>query len=100
MADFLYFFYCLQTIAHEIGHTLGMDHDFDTKKYNAGQGYVYRKYQKSKKDCKGLMDYLDNGVGWSACSARDFSRYLTSAGTKKPCLNYGNNKLYKIYDKL
>ena len=88
MADFLYFFYCLQTIAHEIGHTLGMDHDFDTKKYNAGQGYVYRKYQKSKKDCKGLMDYLDNGVGWSACSARDFSRFLTKGGTTNPCLNY------------
>ena len=56
------------------------------KKYNAGQGYVYRKYQKSKEDCRGLIDYIDDGVGWSACSARDFSRYLTSAGTKDPCL--------------
>merc|ERR550539_2008352 len=77
-----------EIIAHEIGHNLGMDHDFDQKKYNAGQGYVYRKYQKSKKDCRGLMDYIDDGVGWSACSARDFSRYLTSAGTTNPCLNY------------
>ena len=98
MADLLYLSNCLQTIAHEVGHNLGMAHDFDQKTYNSNGKYVYRKY--SKKSCNGLMDYLDNGVGWSACSARDFSRYLTSAGTKKPCLNYGNNKLYKIYDKL
>ena len=83
MADLLYFFYCLQTVAHELGHTLGMGHDFDQKTYNSKGTYVYRKYQK--KSCNGLMDYLDNGVGWSACSARDFSRYITKAGTTKPC---------------
>ena len=84
MADLLYLFYCLQTTAHEIGHNLGMDHDFNTSVYNRQKKFQYRKY--NKKSCKGgLMDYGANRNGWSACSARDFSRYITKAGTTKPC---------------
>ena len=84
MADLLYLFYCLQTTAHEIGHNLGMDHDFNTSVYNRQRKFQYRKY--NKKSCKGgLMDYGANRNGWSACSARDFSRYITKAGTVKPC---------------
>ena len=74
-----------QTISHELGHALGMAHDFYQKR-----PYKYRKYETERKDCRGLMDYIDDGVGWSACSARDFSRYLTNAGTMKPCLLKGN----------
>ena len=62
-----------------------MAHDFIRK-----GPYVYRKYESEPDDCRGLLDYIDDGVGWSACSARDFSRYLTAAGTKKPCLLKGN----------
>ena len=89
MTDLPCLFYCLQTAAHELGHILGMDHDFDTKAYTAGlrtgqRIYNYRKY--NGKSCKGgLMAYKDPRSGWSACSQRDFSRYLTSGGTKKPC---------------
>ena len=73
-----------------MGHTLGMDHDFKQDVYDAYRKtgilpkYEYRRYEYQEK-CRGLMDYIDDGTGWSRCSARDFSRYLTSAGTKEPC---------------
>jgi len=78
-----------KTAAHELGHILGMDHDFDTKAYNAGlrkrqRIYNYRKY--NGKSCKGgLMSYAPPRSGWSLCGQRDMSRYLTSGGKKKPC---------------
>ena len=71
-------------VAHEMGHTLGMHHDFKQDVYKATGRYDYRIYEYQE-ECGGLMDYIDDGVGWSRCSARDFSRYLTSAGTKEPC---------------
>ena len=66
-----------------------MDHDFKQHIYDARQIYEYRKYENDPRECRGLMDYIDDGVGWSKCSARDFSRYITSAGRKKPCLVNG-----------
>ena len=65
-----------------------MDHDFDQDIYDNERRFEYREYKNE--ECRGLMDYIDDGVGWSKCSARDFSRYLTSGGTKDPCLK-GNS---------
>ena len=56
-------------------------------------GYEYRKYQNEATECRGLMDYIDDGVGWSKCSARDFSRYITEAGETSPLQCLTNGKL-------
>ena len=61
-----------------------MDHDFNNDIYYAENRYEYRQYQNE--ECRGLMDYIDDGVGWSKCSALDFSNYITNAGTTDPCL--------------
>ena len=61
-----------------------MKHDWsETVNFQEGE-YIYREYKG--KECRGLMDYIDDGVGWSQCSMMDFSRYITDGGTQKSCI--------------
>jgi len=54
-------------IAHEIGHNLGMDHDFSAAHSAAGC------------NGKGIMSYGDPPNAWSACSVKDLqAHYLTN----------------------
>merc|ERR1712179_599797 len=62
--------YTAETIAHEMGHNLGMRHDFG------------RTDSRGKK-CYGYMDYKDDTNYWSRCSVEDFTK------TKKSCLAGG-----------
>jgi len=50
------------TFAHELGHNIGMRHDF------------YPKH-KSRCDGKGIMSYGDHPEVWSTCSNKDFANW-------------------------
>ena len=51
-----------------------MDHDFIQEIYDTERRFEYREYKGE--ECRGLMDYIDDGVGWSKCSMMDFSNYI------------------------
>ena len=94
----------LQTLAHEIGHNLGMRHTFiglssnnrcraegtgeetacdqcanwDPKYYRNGGALKAQEETVSGECCTGFMDYGNHPEYWSDCSIRRFEKYYVS----------------------
>jgi len=68
-----------QIIAHEIGHNLGMYHDFGSStsvpRYYNGQACT---------NIGGYMDYTTSPTRWSPCSVGDFTNYYNYVNSRRP----------------
>ena len=68
-----------ESMAHEVGHNLGMEHDFD------------KKHGGNLNPCngEGFMSYGNHKSQWSECSVKDFTALYTllmKNGVYKWCL--------------
>ena len=68
----------MKVLAHELGHTLGMSHDFD-ERHGGVDGPC---------NGKGIMSYgTFDKSHWSSCSRSDFELHYSSRNWKMGCLD-------------
>ena len=78
-------------LAHEIGHALGLAHDFDKN----GNGMKIPRYDSNGNNCKGTNGVMDHGPKsdidkFSSCSKEDFiATFLDLDARNVFCLTCG-----------
>merc|ERR1712029_129074 len=78
-----------RTLVHEIGHNLGISHDFSNSNENPPPPKINR-YSSTGQPCTdvgGYMDYFGIPNTWSPCSVEDMTSYYNEVGPDNYCMS-------------